>query len=392
MRGRLALIVAGALLLAGCAAVPVQFANATPGRPLRLGGWLARPPGAGPFPAVLLLHGCHGVTASTHDWAQWFRAQGYVTLVVDSWGARGMAEGCSPSAPDLPSSARFDDAVGALRFLHTLPFVDRTRIGAIGWSNGGLFALALVNAPTHARQARRGVVVPEPGVRAAVGVYPGGCPSLRHERVVRPILVLIGDADDWTAPGPCVEMVAHMRRQGADATIVLYPGAVHYFANYAGTGFDALVAAKARAWRHLLRGAAPYVVGFFAVLRGYVPPCLELRLDDTAPRRVPRVTLLILANGPNYAGYLRIAPPARLDDGLLDLIVVRDVGRLELLLHLPLAVSGRHLHHPKVTALRARSVDVAAGTPLPVQSDGEVVGTLPARFDVLPGALRLLQA
>jgi len=229
VRGRLALIVAGALLLAGCAAVPVQFANATPGRPLRLGGWLARPPGAGPFPAVLLLHGCHGVTASTHDWAQWFRAQGYVTLVVDSWGARGMAEGCSPSAPDLPSSARFDDAVGALRFLHTLPFVDRTRIGAIGWSNGGLFALALVNAPTHARQARRGVVVPEPGVRAAVGVYPGGCPSLRHERVVRPILVLIGDADDWTAPGPCVEMVAHMRRQGADATIVLYPGAVHYF-------------------------------------------------------------------------------------------------------------------------------------------------------------------
>jgi diacylglycerol kinase (ATP) len=169
-------------------------------------------------------------------------------------------------------------------------------------------------------------------------------------------------------------------------------GAVHYFANYAGTGFDALVAAKARAWRHLLRGAAPYVVGFFAVLRGYVPPCLELRLDDTAPRRVPRVTLLILANGPNYAGYLRIAPQARLDDGLLDLIVVRDVGRLELLLHLPLAISGRHLHHPKVTALRARSVDVAAGTPLPVQSDGEVVGTLPARFDVLPGALRLLQA
>jgi dienelactone hydrolase len=50
-----------------------------------------------------------------------------------------------------------------------------------------------------------------------------------NEVVTRSLLVLMGDADDWTLPGPCVEMVANMRRRGADATIVLYPGAVHYF-------------------------------------------------------------------------------------------------------------------------------------------------------------------
>jgi dienelactone hydrolase len=62
-----------------------------------------------------------------------------------------------------------------------------------------------------------------------VGVYPGGCYSLVDELVTRPLLVLIGDADDWTSPGSCVAMIEAMRRRGADATIVLYPQAYHYF-------------------------------------------------------------------------------------------------------------------------------------------------------------------
>ena len=72
-------------------------------------------------------------------------------------------------------------------------------------------------------------MIPEFGYRAAVGMYPGGCPSLINELVVRPLLILMGDADDWTAPGPCVRMAAAMRLRGADVSIVLYPGAVHYF-------------------------------------------------------------------------------------------------------------------------------------------------------------------
>ena len=62
------------------------------------------------------------------------------------------------------------------------------------------------------------------------------------------------------------------------------------------------------------------------------------------------------------------------------------------LAHLPAALLGRHLEHPKVTALRARALAIGAREPVPVQADGEVVGELPARFDVIPGALRLLRA
>ena len=207
----------------------VSFLNATPNRPLTVPGTLYRPVGNGPFPAVVLLHGCHGVSASLRDWAEWFQELRYVALIVDSWAARGIRDGCLPAAPDPPPTERFDDAMGGLRFLQTLPYVARDRVGAVGWSNGGVYAIAVVNGPSLERARRRGVVLPEPGFQAAVGFYPGGCYSLVTERAVRPLLILMGDADDWTLPSFCREMVEAMRGRGADVSIVLYPGAVHYF-------------------------------------------------------------------------------------------------------------------------------------------------------------------
>lgn len=222
-------VLTASVLLAGCASrSPVFFPNATPGAPLTVPAYEVRPEGAGPFPAVVLLHGCHGVSASNRQWAGWFRDHGYVALIVDSWAARGIKDGCVPGE-DIPNTERFNDAVGALRWLHSRPYVDRQHIGAIGWSNGGVFAMALVNGPSLERARRRGVELPPPGVVASVAMYPGGCYSLVNEQVVRPLLLLIGDADDWTLPSECARMVEAMHSRGADATIVLYPGAVHYF-------------------------------------------------------------------------------------------------------------------------------------------------------------------
>jgi dienelactone hydrolase len=216
------------LALMGCAGPAVSFLNATPGAPRGIPGYEARPEGSGPFPAVVLMHGCHGVSRSTRDWAAWFRERGYVALVVDSWAPRGIRDGCVPG-PDIPNTERFDDAVGALRWLGARDYVDRRRVGIMGWSNGGVFAMSAVNGPSLERARARGVEVPPPGFAAAVALYPGGCHSLVKERVVQPLLVLMGDADDWTVPGDCAQMVEAMRSRGADASLVLYPGAVHYF-------------------------------------------------------------------------------------------------------------------------------------------------------------------
>jgi dienelactone hydrolase len=213
---------------AGCSTSVVRFPNATPHAPRAISGWLSRPAGPGPFPAIVLLHGCAGVSVSNHEWARRFVERGYAALIVDSWTPRGMTDGCGPET-DIPNTERFDDTVGALRFLHARAWIDRARIGVIGWSNGGVFSMAAINGPSHARARRRGVILPDPGFQAGVGVYPGGCYSLVQETVVRPLLVLIGDADDWTIPGPCLEMGENMRQRGADVTVVVYPGAVHYF-------------------------------------------------------------------------------------------------------------------------------------------------------------------
>jgi len=216
------------VLLAGCATGRVSFDNVTPRAPVRVRAEEFRPEGTGPLPAIVLMHGCHGVSKSIRDWGRWFRGHGYVALVVDSWASRGLGEQCTPGE-DLPNTARFDDAIGALRWLQARPYVDRARIGIIGWSNGGAFSMAAVNGPTAESAKRRGVEIPPPGYRAAVGVYPGACASLIDELSVRPVLILIGSDDDWTNPGECEALAARQRAKGADVTIVVYRGAVHYF-------------------------------------------------------------------------------------------------------------------------------------------------------------------
>jgi len=193
-------------------------------------GWIVRPEGAGPFPAAVLMHGCHGVAKQTFAWADWLARRGYVALVVDSYGPRGEPADCQEGPPDDTTPRdRFDDGVGALRYLQGLPFVAADRVAIMGWSQGGAIAIASVNGPSLERARRRGVDLPAVGYAAAVGFYPGGCQSLTMEQVVRPLLLLLGAADDWTPLPYCRAMAEAMRSRGADITTIVYPGAYHYF-------------------------------------------------------------------------------------------------------------------------------------------------------------------
>jgi dienelactone hydrolase len=207
----------------------VKFANVTPGSPQEIVGTLVRPPGAGPFPAVVQLHGCGGLEAQSYRWASWFADHGYVALVVDSFGPRRVKGDCRSGDDEPPITARFDDAFGALRYLQSISDVQGERVAAIGWSQGGVYAISVINGPSLERARKRGVQLPAVGFAAGIGIYPGGCFSLVKEQVVRPLLVLIGDVDDWTPAAKCAEMVEAMKSRGADARIVIYPGAYHYF-------------------------------------------------------------------------------------------------------------------------------------------------------------------
>jgi dienelactone hydrolase len=219
-----------ALVTVGCTR-PVSFESATPKDPDRVAGRLSKPDGAGPFPALVLLHGCQGVSPQVKDWARWLADRGYVAFVVDSFGPRHEPADCkaddgNPAAPD---TERFDDAIGALKYLQAQSFVIPERVASFGWSQGGEFAMSVINGPTLERARARGVALPRVGYAAAIAMYPGGCLDYAKELVIRPLLLLIGGSDDWTPPRYCREMAANMKARGADVTLVEYPAAYHYF-------------------------------------------------------------------------------------------------------------------------------------------------------------------
>jgi YegS/Rv2252/BmrU family lipid kinase len=261
---------------------------------------------------------------------------------------------------------------------------DATRLAAEG-AAGGYAAVVAVGGDGTVNEVVNGLMAAgsDAATRPALGVLPGGSAQDFARSAGIPL--------DMRA---AARFLARAQPRPVDVGCIRFAGGgMRYFANYAGTGFDATVAAHARSVGHPFRGALAYVVGFFRVLHGYTNRRFSVRLNGGPPLvSARRINMVILANGTSYAGYLRMAPGASLDDGLLDVIVIGDVGRLELLVHLPLALFGRHLEHPKVIARRARTATITAAEPVPVQSDGELAGQLPAEFAVIPGALRLLSA
>ena len=276
MNGRRLTLVAvvATAVMAGCAG-KIAFDNVTPGTPQRIEGKLYKPDGRGPFPALVLLHGCQGVVRQTQTWAHWLRERGYVALVTDSFGPRNDPADCKGGDDSGPSTARFDDAIGALRYLQAQPFVIPDRVASFGWSQGGLFAMSVINGPTLERARARGVTLPRAGYAAAIAMYPGGCEAYVKELVIRPLLLLIGGADNWTPPQYCHEMAAAMKARGADVTLVEYPGAYHYFD---------IVGQKKEVLKDIEQ---PYTPGTFGVTVAYDPAAAadaSRRLEDFLTR------------------------------------------------------------------------------------------------------------
>src|SRR6516225_2453096 len=139
---RIAEVVFASVLCAGAARAGslIEFANVSDqAKPARLLGYLARPDGDGPFPAVVVLHGCNGFFGGYAEAADQLRSWGYVALVVDSFGPRGITTRCRIGLDEQPT-----DAYAALRYLSQQPSVDAARIAVLGYSMGGESALITV--------------------------------------------------------------------------------------------------------------------------------------------------------------------------------------------------------------------------------------------------------
>jgi len=160
------------------------------------------------------------------------------------------------------------------------------------------------------------------------------------------------------------------------------------FINVAGLGFDALVAARTQ--HSKLPGSnLPYLTSALTTLIGFNNIDVHVVADGEVVD-TPGVFVSV-ANAQYMGGGYYFAPMASLDDGLLDLCIVGDFGKFELVRAIPSVYKGKHVTHPKFTHIAAKEIRVESKQPASVQLDGEVLGQAPVTFSVQPGAIYLVK-
>ncbi len=220
-------------------------------------GYLFRPEGPGRFPAVILLHGCDGLGWHTprqsswqhfKDYAERFVRLGYVALVLDSFEPRAIRDACNHPLTVSPARRAWD-AFSAARYLIGSGAVDPNRLVIDGHSHGAVTVLvAMEQGRWHLSEH----------FTAGIAWYPG-C-GWTKAGLTGPVLILIGDADEWTNAEVCRRFAERIAAEGQAGQLVLriYPGATHAFdaqgsmRTYAGHPIKPDPVAAADAWNQVV--------------------------------------------------------------------------------------------------------------------------------------------
>jgi len=190
------------------------------GKPVVISGVLSFPPtGSRPFPAVILAHGCGGVSPTVREWSKQLNKMGTAAFRVDSFSGRGIRGTCTGES-SINRGSRLIDVYRARELLSTHPRIDGSRIALMGFSQGGGVTLL-------ARQLRlqRLWMNGNHDFAAYLAFYPATCNRefLQEAEVSdRPLRIFQGTADDWTPIGPCRAYVQKMQRAGKDVEIFAY--------------------------------------------------------------------------------------------------------------------------------------------------------------------------
>ncbi|MFE1947350.1 diacylglycerol/lipid kinase family protein [Streptomyces massasporeus] len=170
-----------------------------------------------------------------------------------------------------------------------------------------------------------------------------------------------------------------------EVTSSVHAGTVVLGSVYAGV--DALANLHANRSR-LLRGSASYYAGALRAISTWRP--VRYRITVDGQEHTCTGYTVVAANSSYYGSARRIAPEARLDDGLLDVVMIRDAPRRLFFALMKELDTGTHIHRPQVQVLRGREIRIEADRELPYGADGEIEAALPVTARVLPGALRVL--
>ncbi len=165
---------------------------------------------------------------------------------------------------------------------------------------------------------------------------------------------------------------------------------VRHFANVAGFGLAGVVAGEVNRGLKLGDGRLSFMVASAKALLAWSDRPVRWRVDG-GPWSEARITSFSVCNGRFFGGGMQVAPDARVDDGLFDVVIWSGIGLLDFITKKRMLYDGTHVTLPNTRVLRARTVEAEAapGASLLLDVDGEQPGTLPARFTILPGALRV---
>jgi diacylglycerol kinase (ATP) len=160
-----------------------------------------------------------------------------------------------------------------------------------------------------------------------------------------------------------------------------------YFANFAGAGISGAIARRANRSSKALGGRISFFVATVAVFASW--KSAEMTVQVEGERRQGDMFEVLVMNGDYAAGGMWVTPEAEPDDGALDVLLIGDVTKADFVRTFPKIYRGKHLSHPKIDLVRGDAVSVDALPAVPVVLDGEQPGTTPARFELVPQALRV---
>jgi dienelactone hydrolase len=182
-------------------------------------------------PAIIALHGCAGLYNNRGrfddrytSYAQRWNAAGWHVVAPDSFGSRGQGSICTQTADErsIKVAHRRDDVLRTAAWLMERDDIDQQRIAVVGWSHGAMTALEIVDRSLWQSQPP-----------AAIVAYYPGCSRWQRRALVppaAPLLMLLGEADDWTPAAPCKELAQRFQSDHPDTVIVhIYADGHHGF-------------------------------------------------------------------------------------------------------------------------------------------------------------------
>ncbi|MDX9930702.1 MAG: diacylglycerol kinase family lipid kinase [Bacteroidales bacterium] len=222
------------------------------------------------------------------------------------------------------------------------------------------------------------------------------CPS--NEIVVG--MIPVGTGNDWgrmfgipLVYEGAVAVIRENKRMPHDVgTITYYSGEgqeKRYFMNIAGLGFEAIVVKKTNKQKEKGRSSkAIYLYNLLSSLVSYHKPAVNITIDGLTTSC--RAFSINVGNGRYCGGGMRQTPDAIPDDGLLDITVIKEMGRMEIIRSLRILYDGSILSHPKIDGYRSTNLKVTSETALYAEADGESLGHTPVEFGIIPGGVNVI--